>query len=394
MCHHPTISRPGSVQLARIFGIRIGADYGWFLILFLAIFFAQDQMRQLTHAADATVYVAAVAEVFLFFGSIIVHEIGHALAARREGIEVSGIDLFLFGGLMHMRSEPETPGAEFRVAAAGPLATALLIALSAGIGIAAGGVAGFRDAVTLTGSGALSVSTVLVSSLALINALVLVFNLIPAYPLDGGRIARALVWRVTGDRHRATRAAAALGRGFAGVLVLGGILWALQGHAFDGIYLAILGWLLGSQARGVAVQSAFTERLEGVTVADIMDPEPVAIPAETPARRAYEDYFLRYHDYDWFAVTEPDGAYVGRVLRDPVMHASEGVTDFDRPVRGLVGADDDARVRDDVPLETLMASEPLRRDGVLMAVDADGHLRGVVTTERVARALRSRLVPG
>ncbi len=392
MCHHPSMSRPGSVQLARIFGIRIGADYGWFLIVFLAIFFAQDQMRQLTRASDTTVYLAAVAEVVLFFGSIIIHEVGHALAARREGIEVSGIDLFLFGGLMRMRSEPQTPGAEFRVAAAGPFATALLIALSAGLGIAAGGVDGFREAVTLSGSGALSVTTVMISSMAFINAVVLVFNLVPAYPLDGGRIARALVWRVTGDRHRATRAAAALGQGFAGILVLAGILLALEGYPFDGVYLAILGWLLGSQARGVALQSAFTERLEGVTVADIMDPEPVAIPAATPARRAYEDFFLRYRDYDWFAVIEADGAYVGRVLRDPVMDASEGDTEFDRPVRGLVGADDDARVRDDASLETLMASEPLRRDGVLVAVDADGRLRGVVTAERLAQALRSRLV--
>jgi len=383
----------GSVQLARVFGIRIGADYGWFLILFLAIFFAREQLDELTAASERTVYIAAVVEAFLFFGSIIVHEMGHALVARREGIAVSGIDLFLFGGLMHMRSEPATPGAEFRVAVAGPAATLLVIAVSTAAGIGLGGVDEFTDAVTLNGAGTLPVGTTIVSSLALINVVVLVFNLIPAYPLDGGRIARAAVWKVTGDRHRATRAAAIVGRGFGGLLVLGGLLLLAYGHTFDGVYVAILGWLLGSQARNVAVQSAFTERLEGVTVADIMDAEPVIIPAATAGLRAYEDYFLRYHGYEWFAVTEPDGAYVGRVDRDRVMRAAEG-PDAERAVREMTGEDADGRVRDDATLETLLASEPLRRLGALMAVDAEGRLRGVVTAEAVARALRSRLVPG
>lgn len=386
------MGRSGSVQLARVFGIRIGADYGWFLILFLAIFFAREQIAGLTAASDTTVYVAAVVEASLFFGSIIAHEMGHALAARREGIAVSGIDLFLFGGLMHMRSEPRTPGAEFRVAAAGPAVTVLVIVVATLVGIALGGVAEFVEAVTLNGRGKLPVATTMVSSVALINAFVLVFNLIPAYPLDGGRIARAAVWKATGDRHRATRAAAAVGQGFGGLLVLGGLLLLLRGHAFDGIYTAILGWLLATQARGVAAQSAVAERLEGVTVADLMDPEPVTIPAATEAVSAYEDFFLRY-GYDWFAVTEPDGAYVGRAFREALMHAADG-PDAARPVREMTGEDADGRVRDDATLETLLASEPLRRLGALMAVDEAGRLRGVVTAEAVARALRGRLVPG
>ncbi len=306
------MGRSGSVQLARIFGIRVGADSSWFLILFLAIFFAHEQLDVLTSASDTTVYVAAVVEAFLFFGSIIAHEIGHALAARREGIAVVGIDLFLFGGLMHMRSEPATPGAEFRVAVAGPLVTLLVILVAAGAGLAIGGPDELRNALLLDGRGDLPLLTLMVASIALINLVVLVFNLIPAYPLDGGRIARAAVWKLTGDRHRSTRAAAAVGRGFGALLVLAGLLLLFNGATFDGIYLAFLGWLLGSQARNVAVQSAFTQRLEGVTVADLMDPEPVTIPADTIALRAYEDFFLRYHGSEWFAVVE-----VGDALRRP-----------------------------------------------------------------------------
>src|SRR3954453_6063025 len=139
------MGRPGSLQLARVFGIRIGADYSWLLILFLAIFFAREQFADLTNADDQVLYASAVVAAFLFFGSIIFHEMGHALAARRAGIEVTGIDLFLFGGLMHMKSEPASPGDEFKVAAAGPFATFLVIVLATVVGIVAFGSADFWD---------------------------------------------------------------------------------------------------------------------------------------------------------------------------------------------------------------------------------------------------------
>src|SRR4028119_1544016 len=125
-----------SYQLMRIAGIRIGVDASWFLILFLAIFFLQDAYKDEVSGSDTTAYVAAVLTAFLFFGSIVLHELGHALAARREGIHVAGIDLFSFGGLMRMSSDTATPGAEFRVAVAGPLVTLLIVILGALLGIA------------------------------------------------------------------------------------------------------------------------------------------------------------------------------------------------------------------------------------------------------------------
>ena len=382
----------GNLQLVRLLGIRVGANYSWLLVLFLVIFFFQDNFRAATVTeSTTTVYVAAVAAAFLFFASIIVHEMGHALVARREGIEVAGIDLFLFGGLMHMRSEPETAGAEFRVAAAGPAATVLVIALGIAAGVALEGWHGLVDAATFAPGSGFSLGIELIASLVLANLVVLAFNLVPAYPLDGGRIARALVWAVTGDRHRATRAAAGIGRAFAWLLIGAGLWLISRGDTFNGIYTAVLGWLLGTQARGAVAQTAFTQRLEGVTVADIMDPDPVAIPADAPALRAYEDFFLRYHGYEWFAVTEADGGYVGRAFRAPTMEAAEG-PNASRPIREMTGADADGRVRDDAPLEALLRSEPLRRLGALMAVDDQGRLRGVVTTDQVARALRTHLV--
>jgi CBS domain-containing protein len=141
------------------------------------------------------------------------------------------------------------------------------------------------------------------------------------------------------------------------------------------------------------VQSAFTERIEGITVADIMDAEPVTIPADIDAMRAYEDYFLRYYGWEWFAVVDADGRYVGLAHRAAMEHAAheEGGT---MAVRDVVArGDGEAQVRADAPLEALLSSEPLRRLGALMAVDADGRLRGVVTMEQVSRALRARLAP-
>ena len=139
------------------------------------------------------------------------------------------------------------------------------------------------------------------------------------------------------------------------------------------------------------MQTAVTDRLEGITVADVMDAEPVTIPAGLPAGRAWEEFFLRYQGWPWFAVTEDDGRYVGLARREALEDA-----DPDRPVRELaarVGELGDGQIRADAPLEALLASEPLRRFGAVMAVDAEGRLRGVVTLEQVTRALQSRLAP-
>jgi CBS domain-containing protein len=166
-----------------------------------------------------------------------------------------------------------------------------------------------------------------------------------------------------------------------------------EGYAFDGIWFAALGWLLASAARGTLAQSRFTEQLAGITVADVMDSEPVTIPAGLSAAQAYDDFFLRYQGWDWFAVVEDDGRYAGVAHRAAVEHAALR-EDGSVPVRDIAAAGAaDGQVAADTPLEALLASEPLRRLGALIAVDADGRLRGVVTFEQVTRALRARLAP-
>jgi Zn-dependent protease len=325
----------------------------------------------------------------------VAHELGHALAARREGIQVEGIDLFLFGGVMKMSRDTDSPGAEFRVAAAGPLVTLLLMLVATGAAILLAGGDSFWDAARLSGSADASPAEVVVSLLVSMNLLLLVFNLVPAFPLDGGRIARAIAWKVTGDRHRATRFSARIGIGFGWFLMLSGLALVVfaEGYAFDGIWFGALGWLLASAARGTLAQSRFTEQLEGITVADVMDSEPVTIPAGLSAAQAYDEFFLRYQGWEWFAVVEADGRFAGVAHRAAVEHAAlrEGGS---VPIRDIAAAGAaEGQVPADTPLEALLASEPLRRLGALIAVDAEGRLRGVVTFEQVTRALRARLAP-
>jgi len=375
-----------SFQLGRILGIRIGVNASWFLILFLFLFWLSSRFGRTLD--DPTLgFAAAVIAALLFFGSIVLHELGHALAARRSGIEVAGIDLFFFGGVMKMSRDTDTPGREFFVAVAGPLVTLAIALVGAAIGIAlAGGSGAFYDAARIDSLSTPGIAEQLVAFLVTMNAILLVFNLVPAFPLDGGRIARSAIWKLTGDRGRATRISGYIGQGFAALLIGYGIYLLSAGDATSGLWMAVLGYLLWQSARGAVVQSAVTSRLEGVTVADIMDADPVTVPADMPVERAYEEFFLRYQGWPWFAVVEADGRYAGIAHRAAVESAALGHAGV--PVREL--AADSAEVRDDAPLEALLGSESLRRLGALMAVDADGRLRGVVTLEQVSRALQER----
>jgi Zn-dependent protease len=378
----------GSLQLTRIFGIRIGVHISWFLILFLAILWLQQPLENRLGSSTQG-FTAAVLVALLFFGSILLHELGHAFAARRVGIEVTGIELFFFGGFMRMSRDSATPGEEFKVAAAGPLVTLAIIVVTGLVTVALVGTGEFRDYTELARGTPTLVEAVIAFTFSA-NVALLLFNIVPAFPLDGGRLARAAAWRATGDRVRATLLAARIGQLFAMVLIGWG-LWILisGGDPYGALYTIVLGWMLGSAARAAVAQSTVTSRLEGITVADVMDSEPVTIPAALPAGQAYEEFFLRYQGWPWFAVVEADGRFAGLAHRAAVEGAPPQL-----PVRAVTAdGGEEERVPADTPLEALLSSEPLSRLGALMAVDADGRLRGVITVEQVTRALQARLAP-
>jgi len=377
-----------SFTLFHVRGIRISVDWSWFLILFVVIFYTSQTYGDLLgeSSSSTTPFLLAVLTAAGFFGSILLHELGHAVVAMRNGIGITGIQLWVFGGMARMDREAETPGAELRVALAGPLVTlAIFVLLTAG-GIAAAGSGAFEDAAVLDPNAGVSGVLAMVAWLATINLLLLVFNLLPAFPMDGGRVARAIAWWRTGDRTSATRFAANLGRVMAYVFMAGGLALVFVGDVFAGVWLALIGMVVNGSARGAAMQTAITSRIDNIRVSDVMDREPVAIPGELSVEQALDEYFLRYR-WPWFPVVDAAHRFLGLIERDRADDVPE-VSRASSNVADLIDPDQSLFVRDDTPLDSLLSNQNLRKLGALMAVDADGRLSGVITVEQVGRALR------
>jgi Zn-dependent protease len=381
----------GSITLFHFRGIRVSVDWSWFIVLFLVILYMTDFFEGLLGEGGTTPFLFGVLSAIGFFGSILLHEFGHAVVAMRNGIGITGIQLWIFGGMARMDREPDSPGSELKVALAGPAVTLAIVVVLTAIGIAGVGWTGFREAAVQETRSDASGLMALVAWLVTINALVLVFNMLPAYPMDGGRVAKAIAWWRTGDRTAATRFAAGLGRLFGYLFIGGGIALALSGRTFTGIWLALIGMVINGSARGATMQTAISDRIGDVRVADVMDREPVAIPGDLTVERALDEYFLRYR-WPWFPVVDAAHRFLGLVERDRADEVPE-VSRSGKHVSDLVDHDIGLFVRDDTPLDSLLANQNLRRLGALMAVDAEGRLSGVVTIEQVGRALRDSATP-
>jgi Zn-dependent protease len=378
-----------SITLFHVRGIRIAVDWSWFLVLFLVIFWlSQFYGDVLGESGSASApFALAVLSALGFFGSIVLHELGHAMVALRNGIGISSIQLWIFGGVARMDRESDSPSTEFKVAIAGPLVTLAIVVVLMAIGLAAAGPDEFRKAALVESNAGTSGVLAMVAWLASINLLVLVFNLLPAFPMDGGRVVRAIAWWRTGDRTSATRFAAGLGRVFAYLFIAAGLLMIFGGYVFGGVWLALIGVVINGSARAASAQTAISGRIGGISVADVMDREPVAIPSELSVEQALDEYFLRYR-WPWFPVVDAAHRFLGLIVRDRADEVPETSrsTSF---VSDLLERDDGTfQVRDDAPLDSLLANRALRRFGAVMAVDADGRLSGVITAEQVGRALR------
>jgi Zn-dependent protease len=381
----------GGVTLFRVRGIRIAVDYSWFVVLFLIIFWLSGFYRDVLNEPenDTSAYLLAVASAVLFFGSILLHELGHAVVAIRHGIGVPAITLWMFGGVARLGKDSDTPGTEFKIAVAGPLVTAAIVIVCVLVGLLLAGGDEFRNAALTEGDTRTSGIAALISWLASINLLVLIFNLVPAFPLDGGRIARAIAWWRTGSRTTGTRFAATLGEWFGLFLILAGIGYFLVylGDVLGGIWLAFVGFILRGAAKAALAQTEVTSRIEGISVADVMDRDPVAILDSASIEQALDEYFLRYRS-PWFPVVDTAQRFIGLVDRG----AADGVPATERnstAVRDVLARDSGTlTVREDDPLESVLGNEALRRLGALIATDALGHIRGVLTIDAIGRALR------
>jgi Zn-dependent protease len=377
-----------SIQLARIFGIRIGVDVSWFIVLFLIIYSLSRYYDDVAPGSNA--FLLATISALLFFLSILLHELGHAVVAIRNGIPIEGIDLWMFGGVAKLGRDSESPGEEFRVAVAGPVVTLVIAALCLGLGIAISSPEEVIDSSSFEDT-TIGATVAVLGYLASINLIVLVFNLIPGFPLDGGRIARAIAWKITGDRNRATRFAGRLGRFVGwGLIGFGVLMFLAWGMELGGIWLAFIGFFLAQAASSAVAQANFSDRIGDIRVSDVMDAEPVAIPESLSLDQAEHEFFLRY-GWPWFPVVDPSGRLVGVVSREAVEGVPEQLR-ASRPVASVMARDDgDSGLRAQLedPLESLLGRDGLARLGAVMAVDGDGVLQGIVTIEAVRRALRT-----
>jgi Zn-dependent protease len=375
----------GNLQLARIFGIRVGAGGSWLFVLFFLIYWLSGRFHEIIGGSQTTAYAIAVAGALGYFASLVLHELGHAFAARRVGIPVVGIDLWFFGGLLHMRRQPQSASEEFKVAVAGPLVTLALFILSLVLGVVFASGSHFSDAVLIREGATTTPALALVGWLAFINGALLLFNIIPAFPLDGGRIARAAIWWRSGDRNRATLMTGRAGQVFALLLGLLGLVSLVQDPVLGALTL-LLAFFLHQAAAQAVVQGELAKRIEHVTVGDIMDREPVTIPAQATLLDAHEQFFLRYR-WPWFAVVDAGRHFLG-VVREQRVSEEIAAGRPALPVADVLEADMPVRIGPQAPLESLLGTDGMGQLGAMVAVDSDGVLQGVVTLAHVRQALR------
>lgn len=280
-------------KVGRIAGIDIRIDATWTFIFFLVGYsFFLVLRRQFPDASTGFVVGLAGAMTVAFFASLLLHELAHAVVARSRGIEVRGITLFLFGGATHAKLEAHHPRDEFIIAAVGPIMSMMIAGAAWAL-------------VELLGNALGAEFAYAVGRLGWLNLILAIFNLVPGFPLDGGRLLRAVLWARTGDLLRATRIASQAGRTFAHLLIALGVLEVLLGGFVGGLWLAAIGWFLNQAAQASYSQLQMRRIFAAVEAADVTAREVVDIPTDTTVQAAVDDYFMRY-DYNAFPVREGD----------------------------------------------------------------------------------------
>lgn len=271
---------PGSFRIGRIAGIDIFIHVSWLIIIVLLTWSLATGWFATLYPGWSTVtyWVVSLIAALLLFLAVLVHELAHSLVARARGLSVKNITLYIFGGVSNIQQEPQTPGVEFQMAFAGPL-TSLLI----------GGVAYLL--LLALGKNTSPLAAIL-GYLAIMNVLLGIFNLIPGFPLDGGRVLRSIVWKVSGSLRTGTRVTTIVGEVVAYLLILLGIWFFFGGNLLDGIWLGFIGWFLLSAAQSANSQSMLQSVFKGVTVGEVMNPSPITVPANISLQKLLDDYFL------------------------------------------------------------------------------------------------------
>lgn len=382
----------GGFGLGRIFGIKITVDWSWFFIFVLVTWNLAAGVFPQIHPdwGPARSWAVAIVAALLFFASVLVHELAHALAARAQGIPVRSITLFLFGGVANIQREPPSPRAEFVITIVGPVASFLLGVLClflGGIGAERLGLRGISENAFV---GLDPLTTVLVW-LGSINIMLAVFNLIPGFPLDGGRVLRSLFWAATGSLRQATRWASWVGQAVALIFIVAGVAQIFGAELpffgsglIGGFWLAFVGWFLNSAAIQSYQQVVLQDQLAGIPVARLARPEVPAVPPDaTVAELIYG--WLMHTGERAFPVVEGD-RLVGMVCLEDVREVPREAWET-TPVRAIMTPADQLATAS--PQEDLAKAfeELARRDVGQLPVVQGGRLVGMLRRRDIARWL-------
>jgi Zn-dependent protease/CBS domain-containing protein len=362
-----------SWRVARIAGIEVRIDSSWAVIALLITYSMYLRLLVLYPELSGGGAVAlAILSAVLFFASVLVHELAHALVAQARGIRVQDITLFLFGGATRARVESRGPGDEFLIALVGPLTSGLLAGLF-GIVATLG-----RDLLSRPLAGTLGY-------LAWTNLLLAGFNLVPGFPLDGGRLLRAAIWKTTGSLARATRTASAAGQGVGWLLVAAGVAWLLAGDLAGGIWFAFIGWFLVQAARSSYQDLQLQQLLRGVEAEDVMAADLRRIPPDLSLQDAVDDYFMRY-DHSAFPVEE-QGRTIGLLTLRGVRRVPREQWPTRRVREAMVPLGDQVVVAPDARMDSVLGKLQDGEAGRVLVVQ-DGEVVGIITPSDLTRWLR------
>src|SRR5437667_6293445 len=367
------------IKLFRIFGIQIGLHYSWLLIAVLIVFSLAGQFAATNPQWGANViWGVSLLTALLFFATIVIHELSHAAIAKTRGLPVRSITLFALGGVAQIEKEASDAKTEFWMGIAGPITSALIGLICLGIAAGIGWNPSFHHQ---------SPGAAMLGWLGVINLALAVFNMVPGFPLDGGRVLRASIWWITGDVSRATRIATGIGQLIAFAFIIVGLFRFFNGAGFGGLWLTFIGWFLLDAARSTYAQFETIERLRGVRVRDIMAGDWPVIDAKTNLETFVDDHLLKSAKRCF--VVEKEGHVVGIVT-------PHEVKDVEREKWPQLTV---AEVM--LPLEKLHAVKPAttltealetmgREDINQLPVMSNGHLEGIISRSHILRLLQTR----
>ncbi len=352
------------IRLFNLLGFEVGVDWSWFIIALLVVWSLARGLFSnfVSGLPPGTYWWMAVAGAAGLFASIVLHEFGHSVVARACGIQMGGITLFVFGGVAQMNQEPPSPKSEFLMAIAGPITSFILAGVASGLRWLSNALAWPVEA------------TAIFAYLSWINLALGVFNLVPAFPLDGGRILRSILWAARKNLLSATRIASGVGAGFAYLLLFGGALAFFFGNFMAGFWWFVLGLFIRAASRMSYQQVAIRGALAGQAVTRFMDPQPLAVPASTSLKDLAERYVYR-SQFRTFPVVE-DGQFLGCIHVDQLKQIPSSEWER-RTAQSLAAPCSEATIAPETDAADALSTMRRTNRRRLLVVDQN-HLLGVI----------------